>query len=1026
MPKSTFQSIILKLQQFWAERGCVLWQPYYTQVGAGTMNPATFLRVLGPEPWNVAYVEPSVRPDDGRYGENPNRFQVHYQFQVILKPDPASPASSLHREPQELYLDSLKAVGIDPRQHDIRFVEDNWEQPAISAWGLGWEVWLDGQEITQFTYFQQVGGTPLDPVAVELTYGLERILIALNNAEDIWGEEWAPGVTYGEVRRKEEFEHSKYYFEVADVTRMREVFERFEAEANACLENGLVVPAHDYVLKCSHTFNILDTRGAIGVAERQGYFRRMRELARRVAVAYLEQRKELEYPLLKTEDRGHKTVVPAPSPVSGHQSFLLEIGTEELPYGDVEDELNQLRERVPLWLEELRLEHGPVRIEATPRRAAVYVESLGPSQPDREDLVKGPPADKAIVGHDSNVTDSGEASHTASVTYTPAAIGFAKKNGVKVEDLQVREENGGKYVYAVVKSAGRPAPDVLVEALPGLVAGISFNKSMRWNESGVAFSRPIRWFVVLLGETAIPFEYAGVVAGDVTRGLRPYDSPEIAVPSAEAYFDVIHEAGIILDTEERKALIVEQVNRAAASVKGEAILDPGLLDEVVNLVEKPTAVLGGFSEEFLQLPREVLIAVMKKHQRYFPLTPVPSPAGRGGSSEARRGEGLLPHFIAIRNGDDQYLDLVRQGNEHVLNARFADANFFVREDLKHPLEHYRPGLSTLIFQTKLGSMLDKSERMLKLVEQLIPMFSLEADEAVFARRAAFLAKADLVTQMVTEMTSLQGIIGREYALRSGEAPGVAEAIGEQYQPVPRSKAGLAVALADRIDSLVGLFAAGLAPSGAKDPFALRRAAIGVVQPLIEHDIDFDLREAIARAAEFQPIEVSEEVQAQVLDFITGRLSVLLKESYRYDVVDAVLAEQSANPASAARAVKQLQAWVERKDWDVILPAYARCVRIIRAAPTEDLGLSSVDESYLVEPAEKELYSAFQKTVNRPPSTVDDFLNIVDKLIPAINTFFDTVLVMAEDESFRRNRLALVGQIANLSRGIADLSKLEGF
>src|SRR3990172_8032310 len=356
MKNSSFQEIILKLQDFWASHGCLITQPYYTQVGAGTMNPATFLRVLGPEPWNVAYVEPSVRPDDGRYGENPNRFQLHTQFQVILKPDPAAgPAGAGTREgPQELYLESLKALGIDPRQHDIRFVEDNWEQPAISAWGLGWEVWLDGQEITQFTYFQQVGGTLLDPVAVELTYGLERILIALNNAKDIWGEpwsggtlqdgEWAPGITYGEVRRQEEFEHSKYYFEVADVTRMREVFERFEAEANACLENGLVVPAHDYVLKCSHTFNILDTRGAIGVTERQGYFRRMRELARRVAVAYLEQRKELEYPLLKTSDVRPQTLAGSTetkdsmlkSKVLSPLPFLLEIGTEELPYGDVE------------------------------------------------------------------------------------------------------------------------------------------------------------------------------------------------------------------------------------------------------------------------------------------------------------------------------------------------------------------------------------------------------------------------------------------------------------------------------------------------------------------------------------------------------------------------------------------------------------------------------------------------------------------------------------------------------------------
>src|SRR5512137_1684602 len=287
----TFQDMMLRLQAYWSQRGCLLWQPQNTQVGAGTMNPATFLRVLGPEPWNVAYVEPSVRPDDGRYGENPNRLQQHYQFQVILKPCPDNP--------QELYLQSLEAVGIDPRQHDIRFVEDNWEQATLSAWGLGWEVWLDGQEITQYTYFQQVGGQTLDPVAVEYTYGLDRILIAVQNAPSVWETPWNPTVKYGDMRQMEEYEHSKYYYEVADVERAREMYELYARECNACLEQGLVLPAHDYVLKCSHTFNILDARGAIGVTERQGYFRRMREMARRVAEAYLEQRKQLEYPFLE-------------------------------------------------------------------------------------------------------------------------------------------------------------------------------------------------------------------------------------------------------------------------------------------------------------------------------------------------------------------------------------------------------------------------------------------------------------------------------------------------------------------------------------------------------------------------------------------------------------------------------------------------------------------------------------------------------------------------------------------------------
>ena len=998
MTQSSFQSIILKLQQFWADHGCLITQPYYTQVGAGTMNPNTFLRVLGPEPWNVAYVEPSVRPDDGRYGENPNRFQKHTQYQVILKPDPG--------DPQELYLESLKALGIDPRQHDIRFVEDNWEQPAIAAWGLGWEVWLDGQEITQFTYFQQMGGVTLDPVSVEITYGLERILIALNNAKAIWDEEWGAGVTYGEIIRREEFEHSKYYYEVADVERARQMYDLYSAEADACLAQGLLVPAHDYVLKSSHTFNILDARGAISVAERQAFFRRMRELARKVAEGYEEQRKEAEYPLLKETGSKVASSQVAPVPQLSNlkpANFLLEIGVEELPASDVDTAYELLSARVPTLLDELRLTHGDVRIFTTPRRLTVSVADLAPNQPDREDLVKGPPADKAF---DKN----GIA--------TPAAMGFAKKYGVDTKDLEVREEGGGKYVFAAVKQKGRPTPEVLAEALPKLVESIKFEKSMRWNESGVAFSRPIRWYVALLGDQVIPFEYAGVVSGNVSRGLRPYDSPEVKIPSAEKYFDVIRESGIVLDKEERKASIVEQVQQAAMLVGGEAIIEEGLLNEVTNLVEMPTAVMGGFNPEYLQLPKDVLISVMKKHQRYFPVAP---------ANPQSTNYQLLPHFIAIRNGDDLHIDIVRQGNEHVLGARFADANFFVREDVKLKLEEYRPKLSTLTFHTKLGSMLDKSDRMLKLGAEIADLLRIKDAVAIKTlARAVYLAKADLATQMVTEMTSLQGVIGGEYALRSGESAEVAQAIAEQYQTVPQGKIGLAVALTDRLDSLVGLFAAGLAPTGAKDPFGLRRAAIGIVQPLVEHDLDLDLVEAVKQSAKTQPIEVSAEAQKQILDFLAGRLSVALKDAgFRYDVVDAALAAQSANPAAAARAIKQLSAWVSREDWSGILPGFARCVRILRSQTVDD-GPLTVDEGKLVEAEEKALSKALQSSVHGQPSTVDEFLAAVVALIPAINAFFDKVLVMAEDPAVKANRLALVGRVAHLSDGLADLSKLEGF
>jgi len=1006
MTKKSLQTIILELQNFWAAHGCTIAQPYYTQVGAGTMNPATFLRVLGPEPWNVAYVEPSVRPDDGRYGENPNRFQQHTQFQVILKPDPG--------DPQQLYLDSLKAIGIDPREHDIRFVEDNWAQPAISAWGLGWEVWMDGQEITQFTYFQQVGGVALDPVAVEITYGLERILIALNNAGAIWDEPWSETVPYGAIRHQEEFEHSKYYFEVASVERLRQMYETFEAEANACLDAGLVMPSHDYVLKCSHTFNILDTRGAVGVTERQAFFRKMRGLARRVAESYLEQRERLEYPLLKTSDISSQTSAKAPmlkSEVLSPMSFLLEIGVEEMPHSDVEAILAQLRKRIPAWLQELRLGHGDITIHATPRRATVYVENLDPKQEDLEELVKGPPAARAF---------------DAEGNPTKAAMGFARGKGVDVESLEKREIDGGEYVVAIVKQAGKTSGSVLLEALPALMKEIHFTKTMKWNESGVAFSRPIRWFVAMLGESVIPFEYAGVTAGKTTRGLRPYGSPEIEISSADAYFNTIEEAGIILDEAKRQEMVLAQVKEVAASVKGEALIDEDLLLEVTHLVEKPTAFLGEFPAEYLELPRDVLIKTMQKHQRYFAVEGSRSKV-EGEEPSNLQPSNLLPYFVGVRNGDSEHLDKVIVGNEHVINARFADANFFVREDVKKKLEDFRPELSALTFQTKLGSMLDKSDRMLKLGAELCPLFGFTDVTTIKPLgRAVYLAKADLVTQMVTEMTSLQGIIGREYALRSDEDEIVATAIGEQYQTVPQSKIGMALALTDRLDSLVGLFAAGLAPTGTKDPFALRRAAIGVVTPILEHDLDFDLVKSIDETAKLQPIEVTGEIKAKVIEFIAGRLRVVLRErGYAHDVADAILAVSSQNPARAAKFVEELSAWVSRDDWETILPAYSRCVRIIRSAKVSSDELS-VNSEKLAESAEKDLYEAILNTENRTLNTVDEALRVIESLIPTINNFFDNVLVMDEDEAVKQNRLALVGKVASLTEGLVDLSHLEGF
>lgn len=996
-----FQSLIMALEKFWADNGCLIWQPYHTEVGAGTMNPATSLRVLGPEPWNVGYVEPSIRPDDGRYGENPNRFYQHTQYQVILKPDPGNP--------QELYLKSLEALGIDPAVHDIRFVEDNWKSPALGAWGLGWEVWLNGLEITQFTYFQQSGGQALDPVSVELTYGLERIAMALQGVRDFKNIRWNENYSYGDVQLQSEQQFSKYAFELADVDNMREMYRLYEGEANRCLEAGQVLPAHDYVLKCSHTFNLLDTRGAVGVTERAGYFRRMRDLSRNVADAYLEERQRMEFPWLdKASAEGPAEVkVASASYPSKPAPFVLEIGTEELPHGDIEDAIQQLEEKVPAALESLRLDFEGLNVLATPRRLVVQIEKLADRQKDLEQTVKGPPQERAY-------DEDGKP--------TRAAEGFASSKGVSVEDLEIHEIDGGKYVVAVEKKTGLPSHEVLPAAIPEIIQSIRFGQSMRWNDPNLAFSRPIRWLLALHGEAAVQFSYAGLAARPFTRGLRFIDGgKEIAVGSTKEYQAILKKQGILLDQNQREQRIKNDLDTLAAKVGGVVSEDQALLTEVTHLVEAPTALLGKFDSAFLDLPREVLISVMKKHQRYFPV---------------EKGDKLLPNFITIANkksAENEYpeMPLITEGNTDVILARFADARYFVKADLEKKLADYLPALNLLTFQVDLGSMGDKTKRIRNLVDELAPLLDLSKDDLNITCRAAELCKADLATHMVVEMTSLQGVMGYYYAKNSGEDEATAVAIREHYlpasagDPAPKTIAGLVVGLADKLDSLAGLFAAGLAPTGSKDPFAQRRAALGLVGNLISWDQDLDLKKALDKAISELPIKIEPDIREACLLFISDRLHNYLREQgYTHDVVDAVVAAQGQNPAGAFRAVKILTDRVKHKDWEMTLDSFARCVRI-----TRDLEkMYPVDGKLFKENAETALFAAVEKTGKEKlaDGDLDGFFDMFDPLIPLITDFFDNVLVMDEDLALRENRLGLLQLISGFAEGILDLTRLEGF
>ena len=561
-----------------------------------------------------------MRPDDSRYGDNPNRVQRHTQFQVILKPDPGNP--------QELYLKSLEALGIDTHAHDLRFVEDNWESPVLGAWGLGWEVWLDGMEVTQFTYFQQAGGKPLEVPAVEITYGLERILMSLQGVAHFKDIVYSPnGLSYGEAFLQNEYEMSVYNLDEADVEGQRARFALYEREARRLLAKRLPVPAYDHLLKLSHAFNVMDARGAVGVTERADCFAVLRSLAREITALWMARREEQDYPLGSVA----APLPPQLAALAAHDlptepaTFVLELGSEELPPDDVDSALEQLRAKVPQLLDRLRLGHGGVSVEGTPRRLAVVVHAMAPRQSNSAENVRGPPAKRA---------------YDAAGAPTPALLGFCKKSGVTVEDCYAEvDAKGVEYVWVEVKEEGRLAAEVLSEELPAVLSTIAFRKSMRWR-GGAAYSRPLRWVLALHGSAVVPLSFAGLASGAVTRVLRNADQPEQIVHSADEYLNVLHAARITLGVTQRREDVWRGVQGAAHAVGG--VVPDGcrgdLLSEVSNLVESPTVVLGSFGAQFLELPREVLVMVMRKHQRYFPVY-------------APQSDELLPHFVTVANGE---------------------------------------------------------------------------------------------------------------------------------------------------------------------------------------------------------------------------------------------------------------------------------------------------------------------------------------------------------------------------------------
>jgi glycyl-tRNA synthetase len=1021
-PARSFQELILRLQNFWSDHGCLLAQPFDVQKGAGTYNPHTFLRVLGPEPWKVAYVEPSRRPTDGRYGDNPNRLYRHHQFQVILKPSPP--------DMQGLYLDSMRAIGIHPEDHDIRFVEDNWESPTLGAWGLGWEVWVDGMELTQFTYFQQCGGLECRPVAAELTYGLERIAMYLQNVDNVFDVVYAPGLTYREVFQRDEYEYSKFTFEELDAAMYQAKYEACEKECARLVEKKLVIPAYDHLLEAAHAFNSLDARGAIGVTERQGYILRIRDLAKTCAEGYLALRESLGFPLSR-ETTTDMTAVGAPEELDAeprgkpHSAELfVEIGCEEIPAKEVMQAAESLRQSLVKGIEGIGLSHGEPRIFATPRRLAVSIPNIPDRQPDRTTETSGPPVTSAF----------------ADGKPTQAAIKFAEKLGLTVEQLGRKETKKGTYLVAVVSEKGKATAGLLGEIVAGGIAQIPFDRAMRWGSEAATFSRPIQWIVALFDDRRIPVTYAGVKSDRISRGHRFLAPHPFRVENADQYEEALVARKVIVDPMKRRDAILAGAKRLAEKAGGRLREDGGLIDEITQLVENPVPLLNHFDRRFLEIPDEVLISEMQHHQRYLPII---GPDGR-----------LLPSFVVVANTNVENEQVSLDGYRRVLTARFEDGAFFFREDQKRSLASRIDDLGTIRFHRDLGSVKEKAARVVDLAFDLaitlrltdrrppFPSESKAGSSWTFPcnlERAGWLAKADLTTRMVFEFPELQGVMGAYYARLGGEPAEVAAAIREHYLPkgaddaLPKGDLGALIGVADRLDSIAGIFSVGKGPTGSADPFGLRRASLGIIAILRSRgwhlSVEALTREAIAGLGSKRKKD-EREVLAEIADFFRARLKgVATQEGAPTDVAEAVLAaghDDVIDVLARAGALAELR---KRPEFEPIAVTFKRVGKILEQAAEKGVSPGAVDGALLREDVEKKLFAATAAVAAQVETAIAsrDFataFRAIADIRPDVDAFFAGVMVMDEDPAVRARRISLVDRVHRIFSPLADLTKLS--
>lgn len=682
------------------------------------------------------------------------------------------------------------------------------------------------------------------------------------------------------------------------------------------------------------------------------------------------------------------------------RKLLLEIGTEEMPARVIPATLAQLQDAAAAAFAGQHIDCGAWQVCGTPRRLVLIGSDVAERQRDQVIQAKGP-AQKIAFASDGSPTK--------------AALGFARGQGVTAADLTVHDG----YVYAERRMPGQSTANLLPQLLAGLVTGLSFPRSMRWGDLNVSFVRPIRWLVALFGRDTIKFTVGDVTADRVTRGHRFLGSQHVVLHDADEYRQVMADNYVMVDQRERQASIARQVQDEAARCGGKAEIDPALLEEVTYLVEYPTVVSGHFDAAFLALPEAAVITPMRDHQRYFPVT------GPDGC--------LLPVFITVRNGDDAYLDNVRHGNERVLRARLADAQFFFAEDLKMPLAQRGEQLRSIVFQEGFGTLYDKTQRLVTLTERIAAALQVSSETTAVAKRAALLSKADLATNMVCEFTELQGVMGREYARRDGEGEAVAQAIYEHYLPrhagdaLPTTTAGRVVSIADKIDNIAATFSRGLIPTGSQDPFALRRQALGVIAIILDGQYHLSLSALSTTVLTLLSQEkAAAEVVAAISDFFRQRLkNVLIDHDIRYDIADAVLAAGSDDIYDVFLRATALTETADKPSFPALVQTLTRVANLARQGSVEPV---AVAPELFSQVEERCLHAAYLNSKQAVAAAVNmgDYtraLSVLAQLEKPVDDFFTAVMVMVDEAAVRTNRLALLQEIKNLTGKIADFSLL---